>query len=85
MLPVPSPPSPCYAIVLLCLAVTTIVWSLRRRTWGRRSRGFSLPPGPKPWPFIGNLLDLPHAKHPWLVYREWSSIYGALIFSRYNH
>lgn len=39
-----------------------------------------LPPGPRPLPFIGNLLDLPKEDH-WLVYQKWSEQYGALTAS----
>ncbi|KAJ7634757.1 cytochrome P450 [Roridomyces roridus] len=35
-----------------------------------------VPPGPRPLPLVGNLLDLP--KHEqWLVYQEWSRRYGS--------
>ncbi|KAF8815533.1 hypothetical protein BYT27DRAFT_7045609, partial [Phlegmacium glaucopus] len=33
------------------------------------------PPGPKGYPLIGNLLDMPIDK-PWLVYEEWCKTYG---------
>jgi hypothetical protein len=38
-------------------------------------KGLPLPPGPKGYPLIGNLFDLPVDK-AWLVYDEWSNIYG---------
>jgi hypothetical protein len=38
-------------------------------------KGLPLPPGPKGYPLIGNLFDLPVNK-AWLVYAEWSKIYG---------
>lgn len=34
-----------------------------------------LPPGPKPMPFIGNVLDMPQDQ-PWLKFKEWSKQYG---------
>ena len=34
-----------------------------------------LPPGPKGYPLIGNLFDIPLDK-PWIVYEEWSKTYG---------
>jgi hypothetical protein len=40
----------------------------------RRTR-FPLPPGPKGWPVIGNLLDLPKVKE-WETYHSWSQTYG---------
>ncbi|KAI0078414.1 cytochrome P450 [Panus rudis PR-1116 ss-1] len=44
-----------------------------------RSRATSLPPGPKAYPVIGNLLDLPKSK-PWLTFTQWSDTYGDLVF-----
>ena len=37
--------------------------------------GLPLPPGPKGYPLIGNLFDMPIDK-PWLVYEEWCKTYG---------
>lgn len=34
-----------------------------------------LPPGPKPFPFLGNLLDIPHDV-AWKVYADWGHKYG---------
>ena len=37
--------------------------------------GLPLPPGPKGYPLIGNLFDIPVDK-AWLVYDEWRKTYG---------
>ena len=37
--------------------------------------GLPLPPGPKGYPLIGNLFDMP-ANKPWVVYDEWRKTYG---------
>ena len=36
----------------------------------------SLPPGPKGWPLIGNLLDMPQSNFA-KVYTNWARKYGA--------
>ena len=55
------------------------------RQWkhGRNSnpKGLPLPPGPKGYPLIGNLFDLPVSK-PWLVYDEWFKTYGKPVMIR---
>ena len=38
-------------------------------------KGLPLPPGPKGYPLIGSLFDMPIV-NPWLVYDEWRKSYG---------
>ena len=38
-------------------------------------KGLPLPPGPKGYPLIGSVFDMPINK-PWLVYDEWFKKYG---------
>lgn len=38
------------------------------------------PPGPKPWPFIGNIFDT-MALEPWLLYMNWEDVYQSKILS----
>jgi hypothetical protein len=38
-------------------------------------KGLPLPPGPKGYPLIGNLFDLP-VNNAWLIYDEWFKTYG---------
>ena len=38
-------------------------------------KGLPLPPGPKGYPLLGNLFDMPVDK-AWLVYNDWYKTYG---------
>ena len=53
------------------------VMLLRRLKKGRdgNPNGLPLPPGPKGYPLIGNIFDMPVDK-PWVVYDEWRKTYG---------
>ncbi|KAG1781057.1 cytochrome P450 [Suillus placidus] len=37
----------------------------------------SYPPGPRGWPLVGNIQDIPQIK-PWLTFAEWGKKYGAI-------
>ncbi|KAG2040709.1 cytochrome P450 [Suillus americanus] len=37
----------------------------------------SYPPGPRGWPLVGNIQDMPRIK-PWLTFAEWGEKYGAI-------
>ncbi|KAK6987836.1 cytochrome P450 [Favolaschia claudopus] len=37
-----------------------------------------LPPGPKRWPVIGNLLDMPRS-HAWKTFSAWAEVYGGIV------
>lgn len=43
----------------------------------RIRRGLRYPPGPRPLPIIGNLLDIPK-EFSWLAYIEHSKKYGTM-------
>jgi hypothetical protein len=45
----------------------------------QRRRGFPYPPGPRPLPLIGNLLDIPKL-FSWLSYTQLSKKHGAIYF-----
>ena len=57
-------------LVLTCISIAYYGYSSNVKR-----RGSRLPPGPKGWPIIGNMLDMPSSFH-WLKYAEWSKQYG---------
>jgi len=52
-----------------------VLFRQSKKWWSNNPNGLSLPPGPKGYPLIGNLFDMPIDK-PWLVYDEWCKTYG---------
>ena len=58
------------SVILGCIALVRLA---RRRS---RSR---LPPGPKGYPIVGNLLDLPPT-HIWEKFGAWGKQYGGFFF-----
>jgi hypothetical protein len=38
-----------------------------------------LPPGPKPWPLLGNITDL-RPKELWLLATHWAKRYGPSLY-----
>lgn len=68
---------PDFYAVLLFIAislVTVIVQSIVKHK-GTNPDGLPLPPGPKPFPLLGNLRDLPKER-AWLTYKDWQETYG---------
>ncbi|KAJ7482980.1 cytochrome P450 [Mycena galericulata] len=41
-------------------------------------KSLPLPPGPKGWPLIGNVLDMPKS-HAWKTFARWGDIYGGIM------
>ncbi|KAG2158441.1 cytochrome P450 [Suillus bovinus] len=55
-----------------------VVRSLQKK---RDTKGFPLPPGPPPLPFVGNVIGI-DPDHPWLAYSRWGTEYGEIVYSR---
>ncbi|KAF7791178.1 hypothetical protein EIP86_002189 [Pleurotus ostreatoroseus] len=63
------------AVHLLGLAlIFVIIVSIR----ANKNRQLPLPPGPRAWPVVGNLLDVPR-KRAFFEYSKWASDYGSDI------
>lgn len=60
---------------LAVLFVALFFWR-RSKTAGS---SLPLPPGPKPWPLLGNITDL-KAKEFWLAAAEWAKVFGDVVY-----
>ena len=60
-------------ITILLILCSICIGKLRRR--GSSEARLSLPPGPKPLPLLGNLLDIP-LDHGWETITKWGELYG---------
>lgn len=61
--------------IVLVLGIATL-WFVVSRLKQRR---LPLPPGPKPWPFVGNAFDMPTLS-PWEKYQEWCENFSTYAF-----
>ncbi|KAF9062871.1 cytochrome P450 [Rhodocollybia butyracea] len=57
-------------LLFLCILIALRPFTRRRHP--------PMPPGPKGWPVIGNLLDLPPT-HGWEVFSDWGKKWGDLL------
>ena len=64
---------PYYKLAALFFSV--ILFGRLKKGRNGNPNGLPLPPGPKGYPLIGNLFDMPVDK-PWVVYDEWRKTYG---------
>ena len=64
---------PVYASLVTILLFFFVKRNVENRQ--RNPRHLPLPPGPKGYPLIGSLFDVPTEK-PWITYNEWAKTYG---------
>ena len=64
---------PYHTLVVLLFSYI-LFKQLKKRTSANPNR-LPLPPGPKGYPLLANLFDMP-IDRPWLVYDEWRKTYG---------
>ncbi|KAH9903303.1 cytochrome P450 [Cubamyces lactineus] len=63
--------------VLVALVLRHWNTSIAKRA---RRRGLPLPPGPKRWPLLGNLLNAPSSWKPWIGYTKLISEHGDVAY-----
>jgi hypothetical protein len=61
-------------VLAFCLAAYLAIRDHHRR------QGLSYPPGPRPLPLVGNLLDIPK-EFSWLTYTQLSKKHGMIYFA----
>ncbi|KAG8983034.1 hypothetical protein FRB90_006358 [Tulasnella sp. 427] len=66
-----------WALAVLYIISRHIRW--KRDMKRRNPQGLPYPPGPKPLPIVGNVLDMPRGKLP-LTYTKWRELYGPLTW-----
>lgn len=59
-------------LILLGAAFIILILLIRKKQNAGR---FLYPPGPRPYPIIGNLYDFPTVQ-PWVTYTQWQKEYG---------
>ncbi|OCH90228.1 CyP450 monooxygenase [Obba rivulosa] len=72
-------------ISIICVPALTGLFLTLLLQCGRRKSSLHhlpLPPGPKPLPLVGNILDIPTA-YQWLTYAEWSKTYGNIVHVKF--
>ena len=69
------PPGNLSYYMLAALIFSVMLFRQLKKGRNGNSNGLPLPPGPKGYPLIGNLFDMPVHK-PWVVYDEWRMTYG---------
>ncbi|TDL26767.1 cytochrome P450 [Rickenella mellea] len=65
------------SIAVVALVSLVLLAFIQRRSRSRKH--LKLPPGPRGYPFIGNLIEVAKAERPNLIFLEWTKTYGNMI------
>lgn len=68
------------AIPTIVLASGGVCFLYLIGSWIKKGSGLPLPPGPKGWPIIGNVFDIPRTAL-WKTFHTWSGQYGEPLTS----
>ena len=71
-------------VIAVSCAALLCLQSLVRRRKGRAAKAHPYPPGPKPLPLIGNILDMPTSDE-WEKAVEWGQQYGEVLIESRVH
>ena len=74
----PSYPVSMSSLLLASLLAIAILAVYTRRTYRTNPKRLPFPPGPKPYPLLGNVLDMPKTYY-WLTFADWAKQYGDII------
>ncbi|TFK53749.1 cytochrome P450 [Heliocybe sulcata] len=69
------------ALVIAAFAALLVIVKKYYRQQHVNPLSLPYPPGPKPWPIIGNYFQVP-ARYPWLTYTAWGRQYGDIMHIR---
>ena len=67
----------------LCTILLAVALALLLRDRLKQKNSLPLPPGPKKYPFVGNVLSIPRAL-VWETYARWGRECGPYIFVKNN-
>jgi hypothetical protein len=68
-------PTTSIPIIAASITLSLVIWQLLSKKSRGNPQGLPLPPGPKPLPLIGNVLDMPK-DYPWKTFQQWCKQYG---------
>ncbi|KAH7884764.1 hypothetical protein F5I97DRAFT_1929598 [Phlebopus sp. FC_14] len=69
-------------VLIICAFVAIALLLSGSSLWkSRNTTGLPYPPGPKPLPLLGNILQIDMTQ-PWLSYTKWARRYGDILYVR---